>query len=55
LSSELDGRLEVTIRRVGVLERGPAGKRATIVRLVEPPGSGPAPSRQATEPSRKPV
>jgi phenylacetate-CoA ligase len=55
LSSELDGRLEVTIRRVGVLERGPAGKRATIVRLVEPPGTGPAPSRQAREPSRKPA
>lgn len=36
LSSELDGELEISVQVVDVLERGAAGKRATIVRLVDP-------------------
>jgi phenylacetate-CoA ligase len=39
LARELDSELEVTVERVDVLERGAAGKRATIVRLVDPPGA----------------
>lgn len=37
LSRELEGRLRVGVTTVESLERGPAGKRATIVRLVDPP------------------
>lgn len=55
LSSELDGRLDVTVRHVGNLQRGAAGKRATIVRLVDPPDSGQDPARQADRLSRKPA
>jgi len=50
LTSQLDGQVDVAVDAVGVLERGPAGKRATIVRLVDPPGSAqvPAASRKPT-------
>ena len=50
LTSQLDGQVDVAVDAVGVLERGPAGKRATIVRLVDPPGSA-----QVPEASRKPA
>jgi len=56
LSQQLDGRLDVTISVVGVLERGAAGKRGTIVRLVDAPGpAGRSPGDQPPTPSRKPV
>lgn len=37
LAAELGGRLAVVVRPVDSLERGPAGKRATIVRLSDHP------------------
>jgi hypothetical protein len=43
LSQELDGQVEVTVAVVEGLERGPAGKRATILRLVDPPGAAQVP------------
>lgn len=38
LERELDGAIGVTVSRTTALERGPAGKRATIVRLTDQPG-----------------
>jgi phenylacetate-CoA ligase len=58
LSRELQGRLNVTVERVRSLERGAAGKRATIVRLVDAPGRRQVSaqvSAQVTPPSRNPV
>ncbi len=47
LAGQLDGRLEISVAVVDGLERGAAGKRATIVRTVEAP--------QPPRPSRKPA
>ena len=38
LEAEIGGGMTVDVRVVAVLERGPAGKRATIVRRVDVPG-----------------
>lgn len=55
LAGQLDGRLEVSVVVVDGLERGAAGKRATIVRTVDPAGSPQPGGSPQPRPSRKPA
>jgi phenylacetate-CoA ligase len=50
LETEIGSGLAVDVRVVAVLERGPAGKRATIVRLFDQPGR-PAPADRPDPPA----